>query len=51
MDDRQRARFQERQKQIDLAKKRNESHIAADIESAKSLKRMEKERQRERSQR
>ena len=50
MDDRQRARFQERQKQIELARKRDENHIAADIEAAKSLKRAEKERQRERSQ-
>ena len=50
MDERQRARFQERQKQIELAKKRDENHIAADIEAAKSIKRAEKERQRERSQ-
>lgn len=49
MDERQRARFEERQKQIELAKKRDENHIAADIEAAKSLKRAEKERQRERS--
>ena len=51
MDERKRARFQERQKQIELAKQRNKAHIAADIDTAKSLKRAEKERQRERSQR
>ncbi|MEP0940452.1 MAG: rhodanese-related sulfurtransferase [Rhizobiaceae bacterium] len=50
MEDRQRARFQERQKQIELAQKRNETHIAADIDAAKSVKRAEKERQRQRSQ-
>ena len=48
-DERQRQRFQERQKQMELAKKRNEDHIAADIASAKSQKRAEKELQRERS--
>jgi UPF0176 protein len=47
--ERQRARFEERQKQIELAKLRNETHIAADLDAAKSSKRMEKELQRERS--
>jgi UPF0176 protein len=47
LDDRQRARFEERQKQIELAKLRNESHIAADLDAAKSSKRAEKKRQRE----
>ncbi len=46
---RQRARFQERQKQMDLAKQRNEMHIAADIASAKSQKLAEKDVQRQRS--
>ncbi|NKB52764.1 MAG: rhodanese-related sulfurtransferase [Rhizobiaceae bacterium] len=46
---RQQARFQERQKQMDLAKQRNELHIAADIASAKSQKLAEKDLQRERS--
>lgn len=50
-DDRQRQRFQERQKQMELAKQRNETHIAADIASAKSHKRAEKKLQRERSNR
>ena len=48
-DERQRQRFQERQKQMELAKKRNEDHIAADITSAKSQKRAQKELQRKRS--
>ena len=49
VDDRQRARFEERQKQIELAKKRNEAHIAADIGTQKEQKRLERELQRERS--
>ena len=49
-DARQTARFEERQRQMDLAKLRNESHIAADIDEAKSQKRAQKELQRERSQ-
>ena len=48
-DERQRQRFAERQKQIDLAKARNESHIAADIDAAKSAKKVQKEIQREKS--
>ena len=49
MSHQQRERFAERQKQIDLAKQRNETHIAADISDAKAAKRMEKEAQRKRS--
>lgn len=45
----QRARFEERQKQMELAKKRADHHIAADVSAAKAQKRAEKERQRERS--
>ncbi len=45
--EKQRARFAERQKQIDLAKARDENHIATDISAAKAAKRAEKERQRE----
>ena len=48
-DARQKQRFQERQKQMELANKRNEAHIAADIASAKSQKQADKEFQRERS--
>jgi UPF0176 protein len=47
-DERQRQRFEERQKQIELAKKRNEVHIGADLDAAKSIKQVEKKRQRER---
>ena len=49
MSDSQRARYTERQKQIELAKARNENHIAADVQAAKQIKRVEKEEQRERS--
>ena len=35
----QKARFAERQRQIDLARSRNETHIAADVETAKRMKR------------
>lgn len=42
----QRARFEERQKQMELAAKRQAPHIAADITAAKAAKRAEKERQR-----
>ncbi len=49
MSDSQRARYAERQKQIELAKSRNENHIAADVQAAKQIKRAEKEEQRERS--
>ncbi len=45
--EKQRARFAERQKQIDLARMRDENHIAADVDAAKAAKRAEKERQRE----
>ncbi len=50
-DPQQRARFEERQRQMELAKKRNETHIAADVGAAKAAKRAEKEAQRERSRR
>ena len=46
-DEKQRARFTERQKQMELANARNEGHIAADVRAAKAVKRAEKERQRE----
>ncbi len=49
-DEQQRARYAERQKQIDLAKMRNENHIAADVSQAKAEKRKIKEEQRARSQ-
>ena len=42
----QRARFEERQKRLELAAKRQAPHIAADITAAKAAKRAEKERQR-----
>ena len=45
----QRKRYADRQKQIDLAKQRNESHLAVNIEEARALKRQQKEEQRERS--
>lgn len=45
----QHKRFAERQKQIELAKSRDEEHIAADIEQAKAAKRAEREEQRKRS--
>ena len=48
-DEKQRARFEERQKQIELAKKRNQNHIAADVDAAKAVKRTEKELQRAKS--
>ena len=46
-DPRQRARFEERQKQMELAKKRSQNHLAADVAAAKAAKRAEKEKQRE----
>lgn len=49
LDDRRRARFAERQKQMELAKSRNENHLAADVSAAKAAKRAEKEAQRARS--
>ncbi|MEL7274407.1 MAG: rhodanese-related sulfurtransferase [Pseudomonadota bacterium] len=51
MNDTQKARFAERQKQMELARQRRTSHIAADLESAKAAKRAEKERQRALSRR
>jgi len=45
----QKSRFAERQKQMELAKARDEAHIAADVAAAKAEKRAEKERQREKS--
>lgn len=42
----QRARFAERQKQIELARSRNDKHIAADLRAAKSGKRTEQKRRR-----
>jgi len=43
----QRARFAERQKQMELAKKHNKPHIAANVEAARDAKRALKEKQRE----
>ncbi|EDY85537.1 rhodanese domain protein [gamma proteobacterium HTCC5015] len=42
----QRQRFAERQRQMELAKQRGESHLAGDLEAAKARKQAEKERQR-----
>ena len=49
MSDQQRHRFAERQKQIQLAKQRGQSHIAADQASQKERKRLEKEEHAKRS--
>ncbi|MEM9734575.1 MAG: rhodanese-related sulfurtransferase [Pseudomonadota bacterium] len=49
MDEAKRARFAERQKQMQLARQRRKSHIAANLESAKAEKKARKERQREMS--
>jgi UPF0176 protein len=38
MSDEQRARFAERQKQMDLAKARGEDHLATSLEEAKAKK-------------
>ena len=48
-DEKQRARFAERQKQMDLAKARDEVHIAADVDAAKASKRAVRQAQKERS--
>ncbi len=45
----QRARFTERQRQMDLARKRGGTHIAADLAQAKAAKRTRREEQRDRS--
>ncbi len=47
--DDQRARFTERQRQIELAEKRGATHIAADLEGARKAKRAARKLQRERS--
>jgi UPF0176 protein len=47
--DEQKKRFADRQKQIELAKARNEKHIAADIEKAKEEKRRQLEEHRAKS--
>lgn len=49
MSDEQRARFSERQKQIELAKKRGELHIAVDQAEQKQKKRLAKEEHAKRS--
>ena len=49
IDDKQRQRFQERQKQMELAKQRSELHLAADVNAAKSAKRAEKQAMREKA--
>ncbi|MDJ0612425.1 MAG: rhodanese-related sulfurtransferase [Rhizobiaceae bacterium] len=49
MSDAQRARFSERQHQIELAKARGETHIAADQSAQKEKKRLEKEEHSRRS--
>jgi UPF0176 protein len=45
----QRARFAERQKQVQLARKRGEAHIAVDMSEAKARKRAERQAQMEKS--
>lgn len=49
MSDEQRMRFAERQKQIELARRRGGEHIAADLEKAREEKRIARARQVERS--
>lgn len=49
VDEGRRERFAERQKQIDLAKTRDDQHLAADVEEARARKRQEREAQRQRS--
>ncbi|MGM0563738.1 MAG: rhodanese-related sulfurtransferase [Pseudomonadota bacterium] len=51
LSDAQKQRFAERQKQIELARARGESHLASDLEAAKARKQAEKARQREQSKR